>query len=549
VTDRPDPRWARDLGGPIIVASHRGPVSFAVDDGARVVERGAGGLVTALSSLGDHLSDGVWVCAAITDEDKVIAAECGDDPLVTDASPGWRLQMLDFDEATHAQFYGIIANPLLWFVQHGLWSLSDAPDIGANEHRAWDDGYAVVNARFADAICGRLDVLPEARVMVHDYHLYLVPAMVRKQRPDIVQSFFCHIPWPNPEAWAVLPLSWRQEIFRGLLGADIVGFQTERAARNFVAGCEQLLSAHVDHHELNIEHDGRRIEARWYPISVDVGQLESLATSPAVREHEVAMITARREKLILRVDRTDLSKNILRGFRAYDLVLERRPELRERVTFLALLQPSRQDVQEYVDYLEAIRRTVADLNLRHGTPDWQPVDLRFVDDLDLAVAAYKQYDVLMVNAIADGMNLVAKEAVVVNTRDGVLLLSEGAGAEVELGHFAVSVHPFDVEQQASALWDALNMDAMERHIRLEACREVVRRNDLPRWLHSQLDDARDVATRGTEPDRRNGGPGPVVILDGHGRADARPSIVIPTAPDAPTGATSDLTDTAGAQAG
>jgi trehalose 6-phosphate synthase len=513
-------------------------VSFAVEAGARVVERGAGGLVTALSNLGDHLTDGVWVCAAISDEDKVVAAECADDPWVADAAAGWRLQMLDFDEATHSQFYGIIANPLLWFVQHGLWSLSDAPDIGANEHRAWDDGYDVVNTRFADAICSQIDLLPGARVMVHDYHLYLVPSMVRQRRPDTVLTFFCHIPWPHPEAWAVLPLAWRQEIFAGLLGADIVGFQTERSARNFVAGCEQLLSAHVDHDELTIQNNGRRIAARWYPISVDVAQLEGLATSPAVREHETAMMAARREKLILRVDRTDLSKNILRGFRAYDLVLERRPELRERVTFLALLQPSRQDVREYAEYLEAIRRTVADLNLRHGTPDWQPVDLRFVDDLDLAVAAYKQYDVLMVNAIADGMNLVAKEAVIVNTRDGVLLLSEGAGAEVELGHFAVSVHPFDVEQQAAALWDALNMDAAERHIRLEACKEVVRRNDLPRWVHTQLDDAREVATRRHDAGRRGGGPSRVIILEARRPGEARSSLPLPTESDASTGTTS-----------
>ncbi len=225
-------------------------------------------------------------------------------------------------------------------------------------------------------------------------------------------------------------------------------------------------------------------------------------------------MAGRRDKLILRVDRTDLSKNILRGFRAFDLILERRPDLREQVTFLALLQPSRQDVREYADYLEAIRRTVADLNLKHGTPDWQPVDLRFVDDLDLAVAAYKQYDVLMVNAIADGMNLVAKEAVVVNTRDGVLLLSEGAGAEVELGHFAILVHPFDIEQQAGALWDALNMDVTERRIRLEACIEVVRRNDLRRWVHSQLDDARDVAARNREG---AAGPAPPAAIDATGR--------------------------------
>ncbi len=249
----------------------------------RVAHRGSGGLVTALSGLGDHLSDGVWVCAATTDEDRLAAAESSDAPLVTDATPGWRLRMLDLDPDAHAQFYTMIANPLLWFVQHGLWSLSDAPDIGANEHRAWDDGYTAINRRFADAITAELGDLPGACVMVHDYHLYLVPALVREQRPDVVLSFFCHIPWPHPDAWAVLPTAWRQEIFRGVLGADIVGFQTERSARNFVAGCEQVLSAHVDHQELTVNHNGRSVAARWYPISVDVGQLEELAQSSSVR--------------------------------------------------------------------------------------------------------------------------------------------------------------------------------------------------------------------------------------------------------------------------
>ena len=213
--------------------------------------------------------------------------------------------------------------------------------------------------------------------------------------------------------------------------------------------------------------------------------------SPA-RETSCFSAAARGRKLIVRVDRADLSKNILRGFRAYDLVLERRPELYERVTFLALLQPTRRDVREYAAYLDEIYRTVADLNLKHGTPDWQPIDLRLVEDLDLAVAAYKQYDVLMVNPVADGMNLVAKEAVLVNARDGVLLLSETAGAHAELGHLALTVYPFDVEQQAAALWDALTMELHERRARRDESVTIIRRSNLDRWLDAQLHDATQI---------------------------------------------------------
>jgi len=479
----------------VVVASHRGPVEFAVEADGPVPRRGAGGLVTALTQLRKEVSDGAWVCAAISEGDRAVVAEADACPVLEDDS-GWRVRMLDIDPSVHARFYSMIANPLLWFIQHGLWSLSDAPDIGHDEYEAWEEGYVPVNARFAEAVSAEAGESEPALVMVHDYHLYLVPALVRAARPESLITFFCHIPWPNPEAWRVLPAAWREAIFAGLLGADVVGFQTERSARNFVDGCEQVLGARVDRHSLEVEYGGRNVVSRWYPISVDVPHFEALAASDAVLAKERELQAGRREKLIVRVDRTDLSKNILRGFRAYDVVLERRPDLRERVTFLALLQPSRQDVREYAEYLDAIRRTVADLNLKHGTPDWQPVDLRLVDDIELAVAAYKQYDVLVVNAIADGMNLVAKEAVVVNTCDGVLLLSEGAGAEVELGHFAISVNPFDIEQQAVALWDALTMDEEERRARREACAAVVHRNDLRRWLHAQLADV--VTVRGGE---------------------------------------------------
>jgi trehalose 6-phosphate synthase len=385
----------------------------------------------------------------------------------------------------------MIANPLLWFLQHRLWDLSDAPDIGPSEHDAWHNGYVTANRRLAAAVVDELgDAADGANVLIQDYHLYLVPGLIRRVRPDVTLRFFCHIPWPQSHAWRVLPDEWRRAIFEGLLGADIVGFQTEENAHNFVVGCAELLDLDVDLDHLQVHYDGRTIACRWYPVSVDADQFEELAASPHVHEHEQTLIANRREYLVVRVDRTDLSKNILRGFRAFDLLLDEHPELRERITFLALLQPSRQDVNEYVVYLEKIKRTVADLNLKHGKADWQPIDLHFVDDLDLAVAAYKQYDALMVNAIADGMNLVAKEGPLVNRRDGVLLLSETTGAHAELGRFAVSVHPFDVTQQADALWQALTMPREQRRARREACAEIVRRNSLQRWMAVQLEDRR-----------------------------------------------------------
>jgi trehalose 6-phosphate synthase len=237
----------------------------------------------------------------------------------------------------------------------------------------------------------------------------------------------------------------------------------------------------------------RVVRARWYPISIDPAAFEEMAASAGVAEQEEGLLATRRDHLILRVDRTDPSKNIVRGFEAFDVLLDDHPELAERVTFLAMLQPSRLDVAEYADYLERIRRVAADVNLKHGTSDWQPIDLRLEENMDLAVAAYKQFDVLMVNAIFDGMNLVAKEAVVVNQRDGVLALSENTGAHEELGAFAVTLHPFDLQQQADSLHAALTMPAEERQARRAQCVRVVRENDVAKWLRIQLADADRLA--------------------------------------------------------
>jgi trehalose 6-phosphate synthase len=246
----------------------------------------------------------------------------------------------------------------------------------------------------------------------------------------------------------------------------------------------------VDLDELTVDVDDRTVRARWYPISIDPAQFEERAASPEVCRHEQELAARARDHLILRVDRADLSKNIVRGFKAYDVLLDDHPELAERVTFLALVQPSREDVEEYAAYRERIRRVVADVNLKHGTSDWQPIDLRLQDDMDVALAAYKVFDLLVVNAIFDGMNLVAKEAVVVNRRDGVLALSENTGAYEEMGAFALTLHPFDIQQQADAFYAALMMGPEERKARHAACEEIVRSNDIDKWLAEQLADVR-----------------------------------------------------------
>jgi trehalose 6-phosphate synthase len=285
----------------------------------------------------------------------------------------------------------------------------------------------------------------------------------------------------------------RERLLRGLLGCDVVAFHTDRFARNFLDCAQELLGLDVDYRGRTVTIDGREVAARAYPISVDIDAVEKLAASEEVAAHRSALADLHLgdgRQLVVRVDRTDPSKNVIRGFRAFGQLLDDHPELRGRVTFLASLMPSRQDVPEYADYLARVGAVVAEINARHHHEGWQPIDLRLQEDLAFAVAAYQLADVLVVNAVNDGMNLVAKEAVVVNQRDGVLLLSENTGAHEELGPHAITVHPFDLQQQADAMFEALTMEAGEKAKRLTAAADVVRSNDVERWLRSQLDDLR-----------------------------------------------------------
>ena len=474
----------------LIVVSNRPPVSFALDeDGKRVARRGGGGLVTALRSL-VAMHDVTWVASAMTDEDRAVAAEAGGaaiDETARDGSP-YRLRLVAHEEAAYDWFYNVVSNPTLWFLQHYLWDLAHAPNLDRGLHLAWEEGYVTVNAGFADAVVEELEVQPDSAVCFHDYHLYLAPRLVRARRPDAALSHFVHIPWPEPDYWRVLPEAIRVALHDGLLANDVVGFHTDRWRRNFLRSSADIVGAESNFIDGTAEYDGRRVFAARHPISVDPGEFDELASSPEVLELERQLLESRPERLVVRVDRTDPSKNVVRGFRAFERLLENHPELHGRVSMLALLDPSRQDIPEYAEYLGAIQRTARAVNDHFQTEGWTPIDLKIEDNFLGAVAAYKQYDVLLVNAIFDGLNLVAKEAPLVNERDGVLILSENAGAHDELAEWALTVNPFDVAGQAEAIRLALEMPAEERRQRLAGLRDHVREHDLSEWVEAQLAD-------------------------------------------------------------
>jgi trehalose 6-phosphate synthase len=335
-------------------------------------------------------------------------------------------------------------------------------------------------------VVDELEHNPDASVFFHDYHLYLAPRFVREARPDALLQHFVHIPWPEADDWHILPLGIRRQIHEGILANDAIGFHTRRWQRSFLRCCADFLGADCDLERGILEHDGRRVRVNANPISVDTREFDDLAASPAVLESEHGLVERRPEKLVLRVDRTDPSKNIVRGFRAFELFLDTHPEFHWRVGMLALLDPSRQEIPEYAEYVGAIQREARRVNDRFAPIGWTPIDLRMADDFHLSVAAYKQYDVLLVNAIFDGLNLVAKEAPLVNSRFGVLVLSENAGAHDELGDYALTINPFDVAGQARAIHAALELDADERHRRIEGIRARVREHDLSAWLEREL---------------------------------------------------------------
>ena len=473
-----------------VIVSNRGPVTFSrSESGERGYSRGAGGLVTALNAVSRRRQEVVWIASAQSEEDARVAEESLEEPYKVE---DLKIVLVEHDEESYDLMYNHLANPLLWFVQHGLYDLPYKPELGEDTQRAWEDGYVVISENFAEAVGSTLEAIggEEPVILVHDYQLYMVPHALRERLgDDPFISLFVHIPWPDPETWRVLPRYVREGALRSLLEANVVAFHTEGYARNFVRTAQEVLGVKTNEGEGVIHLGDREVWVRAYPISIDPSEFEELAQSEEVLKGEESVKNLA-GKLLLRVDRMDLSKNIVRGFHAYDRMLERYPQMREQVTFLARCQPSRGDIPEYARYAEDIQNVAGEINEKHATGSWKPIELSMEDDFPLSVAAYKNYDVLLVNAVRDGMNLIAKEAVIANEKNGVLLLSENAGAHEELGQHALTVNPFDIDEQADALYEALTMPEDERARRAEELEQTIRSYTIEEWVEAQL---RDIA--------------------------------------------------------
>ena len=471
----------------ILVASNRGPVHFAAEGGDFVARRGPGGLVSALAPVVQE-TGGLWVASAIDEGDRQKAAEGPGGRLEVGIDGArYRVRLVSRDEKTFHRYYNEISNRLLWFLHHYLWDLPRMPRLSGDNRTSWE-AYRQVNTAFAEALAEEAGG-GEADALVQDYHLSLVPAMLRERAPGVRIAHFHHVPFAAADYLRLLPRTVREELLTGLLGADLLGFHTERWAENFLGACRLLPGTDVLWRRRAVRWQGRLVRVGVYPIAIDAAQLRAAAASPSVRRRRRALLARRGDRaLLLRVDRIDLSKNILRGFLAYEALLRARRRWRGRVMFLALLQPSRRGVPEYRAYADECRSEADRINAQLGTDSWTPIELRIGDDFDTVLAAYGMYDALLVNPVFDGMNLVAKEGPLLNRAAGALILSRTAGAHAELGGSAIGIDPVDVAGTSEAIAEALEMPREERTVRAVRLRRAAASRTPQQWVGRQLRD-------------------------------------------------------------
>ncbi|MDO8615275.1 MAG: trehalose-6-phosphate synthase [Dehalococcoidia bacterium] len=481
----------------LIIASNRGPIEYRIEaNGALEAQRGGGGMVTALLGAARFVP-AIWVASAMTDGDRR-AAEEADGHLLKVPDNEIYVRFVTVPQSVYQRHYYVFCNPLLWFLQHFMWNTPRTPNIGRAVYEAWESGYIPVNEAIAQAIIAEAKQQPEPPfVLLQDYHLYLAPALVRAGVPDATIMHFTHIPWPGPRNWGVIPEFMRRRIHEDMCCADIVGLQTRGDVQNFLHCCEAMLDgAAVDYQHCTVTFRDRFVYVRAYPISVDAAGLLLFAQSPEVRQYRERLRPLLGEQTIVRVDRSEPSKNIIRGLRALELLLERYPDFRGKVNVLQFLVPSRSELGVYQTYTDEIFELVDSINDHFGDIGWQPVRVFYEENYAQAIAGMTLYDILLVNPLIDGMNLVSKEGPLVNERDGVLILSELAGSFEQLSEYSLPISPTDLEGTVRALHQALTMPPDERRRRAAALKRLVQEEDITFWLERQFRDLMTLSRGG-----------------------------------------------------
>ena len=479
----------------LIMVSNRGPVEHQMSsEGLPEARRGSGSVVTAFGSLAQAF-EFTWVASAMGEGDRVIS-NSGRNPHLKSPLPGHQINLkyVVTPRRAYHKYYNVLCNPLLWFLQHYMWNPPYNPNVDAAVHDAWENGYIPVNQAFADAVIEEAQALRQAPIVIgHDYHLYLMPEFVRRRIPDAIIQHYIHIPWPTPQYWRMIPDYITLRICRSLCNTDLLGFQTINDVRCFLDTAEEFMpDAIVDRINNTVSQNGQITSVKAYPISINVEEVQRIANSQRALDYETRLSADTGEVTIVRIDRAEPNKNVVRGFRAYELLLTRHPELIGRVKFLAFLVPSRTHIRQYQRYMDEIQQLIQQINSKFSTPKWQPIVPFIENNYTQAIAGMKLYDVLLVNTIIEGTNLVAKEGPVVNTRDGVLVLSNSSGVYRQLAGNVLSVSPTDVEGTMEALHQAINMSAEERQEMASNLLDSICREDINHWIYRQMRDISNI---------------------------------------------------------
>lgn len=473
----------------LIIASNRGPIEFFYEDDNKIgMKIGAGGLVPTLLPFMEK-TGGTWVASAMTDADRKMACKYSKNRIpVPLKNPKFTVQLIISEEKKYNEFYNIFHNLILWFIHHYLWNLTYTPEINDDIHQAWKS-YQYVNQKFADKIIEEVNSSEkEPLIMLQDTHLQTCPSFIREKLDDVFLSQFIHIPWPQPDYFSILPDYMEKSIVEGLLSNDHIGFHITEYVKNFLMICEKYADK-VDFKNNTVHYDGHKTFVNNYPISVDIKKLNELARSDEVLKYEKYVKKIKGNNfLIYRTERTDPSKNIIRGFKAYDLFFQKHPEFKGKVTFFTTGMSTRENVKEYRDYKRNVNHIINEINEKYSKDGWKPIVTHFDAEYSLVTAAFKNYDCLLVNSIHDGMNIVPKEGSIVNENNGVLIISETTGAYDELKEYAIGINALDISETADAIYNAVTMKQVEREKRLNGLKEIIHQYDIYKWIGEQFND-------------------------------------------------------------
>jgi trehalose 6-phosphate synthase len=464
---------------PLLIASNRGPLSVvAAEDSDDEVRRGGGGLVSGMQAALAATPDAVWVSAAMNERERALARQAPNGriselPLAADAMRGdFDVRLLPIDAQTYRNAYNGIANSTLWFVLHQLFDITSQPSFDSSWRRQWTS-YVRYNQAFADALAA--EATSGAAVMVQDYHLLLVPRMLRNLRSDVRISHFTHTPWVSADYFTTLPDDVSAALLEGMLGADLLGFHTERWAQLFRSTAENVLGVSPSN-------------VRVFPLGTDADAMRKLSGRRNVDSELRVLDDLAGDRLVIgRIDRTEPSKNVWRGLLAYRELLRSHPEWRDRVVHVVYNNPSREDLPAYREYTARIERLAEEIDYEFSTEEWTPLVLDIVDDYPAALAVLRRSDVVFVNSVRDGMNLVVQEGLLISERDPAVVVSREAGVAEMLGADALAVNPFDVLATAEALHQALSMPESERIDRVQRMRAAVVGLPPADWFQAQLD--------------------------------------------------------------